>query len=59
MGEVVNLNTFRKQKARKAAREAAEVNRVLHGQTKDEKTLNKTTKEKADKDLDNKKRDDD
>lgn len=37
MGDVVNLNRFRKQKARAERQKQAEVNRRLHGRTKAER----------------------
>lgn len=59
MGEVVNLNKFRKQKAKDEKAAQAESNRVKHGTKKADKTLSKARKDKADKDLDGKKREDD
>ena len=59
MGDIVSFSKFRKQKARDAAREQAEVNRMLHGRSKAEKTAEETTKSKAERDLDGKKRDSD
>ena len=46
MGEVVNLNRFRKQTARQQQKAQAEANRLTFGRTKTEKTL--TAKERAD-----------
>jgi hypothetical protein len=37
MGNVVNLNRFRKQKAKEQREKQAEVNRRLHGRTKAER----------------------
>jgi hypothetical protein len=37
MGKVVNLNRFRKQKAKAERKKQAEVNRRLHGRTKAER----------------------
>jgi hypothetical protein len=37
MGDVVNLNRFRKQKAKVERQKQAEVNRRLHGRTKAER----------------------
>jgi hypothetical protein len=37
MGNVVNLNRFRKQKAKANRKKQAEVNRRLHGRTKAER----------------------
>ena len=45
MGEVVNLNRFRKDRAKVEAKDAATVNRVTHGRSKAEKT--RTAKERA------------
>ena len=45
MGEVVNLNRFRKDRAKVEAKDAAAANRVTHGRNKAEKT--KTAKERA------------
>jgi len=45
MGEVVNLNRVRKDRAKAEAKATAAANRAAHGQTKTEKT--KTAKERA------------
>ena len=37
MGEVVNLNQVRKQKARETEKKTAEENRVRHGQTREQR----------------------
>jgi len=37
MGDVVNLNRFRKQKAKSERQKQAEINRRLHGRTKAER----------------------
>jgi len=37
MGDVVNLNRFRKQKAKSEREKQAEINRRLHGRTKAER----------------------
>jgi hypothetical protein len=37
MGKVVNLNRFRKQRAKEQREKQAEVNRRLHGRTKQER----------------------
>jgi hypothetical protein len=37
MGTVINLNRYRKQKARKERAQQAETNRRLHGRTKQER----------------------
>ena len=57
MGKVVSLNKFRKQKAKEAAKEAAEVNRMLHGRSKTDKTLDESVRNKEERELDGKKRD--
>lgn len=38
MGDVVNLNKFRKRKAKEEREKQAETNRRLHGRTKAERT---------------------
>ena len=45
MGEVVNLNRVRKDRAKAEAKATAAANRAVHGRTKGEKT--KTAKERA------------
>ncbi|RZJ42946.1 MAG: DUF4169 family protein [Brevundimonas sp.] len=45
MGEVVNLNRFRKDRAKVDAKDTAAANRVTHGRSKAEKT--RTAKERA------------
>ena len=45
MGEVVNLNRFRKDRAKVEAKDAAAAKRASHGRTKAEKA--KTAKERA------------
>ncbi len=45
MGEVVNLNRVRKDRAKAGAKAAAAVNRADHGRSKAERT--KTAKEQA------------
>ena len=52
MSNIVNLNTFRKQKARGAKRAEADANAAQHGLSKAQKALAKARKDKADKDLD-------
>ena len=39
MGDVINLNRFRKQKAKKERAKQAEQNRLKHGRTKTERDL--------------------
>ncbi|MEO0399367.1 MAG: DUF4169 family protein [Pseudomonadota bacterium] len=52
MGEVVNLNKFRKQKARAEKEAAAAENRVRHGQTKAEKRATEDDKARREQHLD-------
>lgn len=54
MAEIVNLNRFRKQRERDAARRTADENRVAHGRTKAERSKARAEAEKAAKDLDGK-----
>jgi len=58
MSNVVNLNKFRKQKARSADKSRADENAVLHGRRKSEKALDKARSDKTTKDHDAHKRDD-
>ena len=46
MGDVVNLNRFRKQKAKAERQKRAEVNRRLHGRTKAERAREELQKRK-------------
>lgn len=57
MGDVINLNQFRKKRARKAAEKRAPENRARFGRTKDEQTRAQREAEKLAKDLDDKKLD--
>lgn len=52
MVEPVNLNRFRKQKARADEKARADTNAVKFGLTKAQKQLNNQTQSKAKKDLD-------
>jgi hypothetical protein len=52
MGNVVNLNRFKKQKARDTRASEADANRVKFGRTKAEKKLNEAEKELAARKLD-------
>lgn len=54
MGDVVNLNQFRKQRARAASAKKADENRVRFGRTKDEKARQVTEFERGHRDLDGK-----
>lgn len=53
---VVNLNKFRKSKARAEKKAQAEENVVKHGRSGAEKKRDRMQKEKAERDLDGKKR---
>jgi len=44
---VVNLNRFRKKKARAAKEKQAEINRVRHGRTQAEKDLERLERERV------------
>jgi hypothetical protein len=55
MGDVVNLNRFRKAKAKDEQARQAEQNRQIHGRGKAEKTRTVSEHERADRDLDGKK----
>lgn len=59
MTQPINLNKFRKAKARTEKEKRAEANRVKHGLTKAEKQKLKSEAEKAAKNLDGHKRDKD
>ncbi|SPF80144.1 DUF4169 family protein [Pseudoprimorskyibacter insulae] len=52
MADIVNLNQFRKAKARSDARKDADQNAVKFGRTKAQKALEQARDEKAKKDLD-------
>ena len=58
MAEIVNLRMIKKQAARKAARAKADENAAKFGQTKAERTLAKARAQKAARELDAHKRDD-
>ncbi|MDC0343658.1 MAG: DUF4169 family protein [Aestuariivita sp.] len=55
MSEPVNLNRFRKDKARAAKKARADENAVAFGRSKSEKDLIRARKEKQSRDLDGKK----
>ncbi|MBW4330147.1 DUF4169 family protein [Stakelama sp. CBK3Z-3] len=59
MGEVVNLRTARKQRARAAKAATAETNRAAFGRTKAERARDETEKAKREALLDGAKREDD
>jgi hypothetical protein len=52
MAEIVNLRSFRKQKARAEAGKAAEQNRVSFGRSKAERRLADAERDKAGRQLD-------
>jgi hypothetical protein len=52
MAKPVNLNRFRKQKARAEDNARADQNAARHGRSKAEKELERTRAEKAGRDLD-------
>ena len=56
MSKPVNLNRFRKQKARDEKRAQGDANAVKFGQTRQEKTRVRAEQEKAARDLDGHKR---
>jgi hypothetical protein len=56
MGDIVNLNKFRKQKARDSAEKQAKENRILHGRPKALKTADRLNTEKIDQRHSGKKR---
>ena len=58
MGDIVNLNQFRKDKARKVKTKTAQDNRVKHGRTKAEKIKDAAKKALEDTRLSNKEFDD-
>lgn len=55
MAEIVNLNRFRKAKARQRIERQAEANRIAFGRTKAEKQADEQRHQKAERDLDGKK----
>ena len=57
MSKVVNLNRFRKDKARSEKRAQADVNAAKFGQTKTERNKTKAETDKAGRHLDGHKRD--
>ncbi|WP_424986270.1 DUF4169 family protein [Microbulbifer sp. S227A] len=52
MSKPVNLNQYRKQKARADKRSRADQNAIRFGQTKEEKQLDRARADKARRDLD-------
>jgi hypothetical protein len=57
MGDVVNLNKFRKARDRRAAEDQAAENRVRFGQPKDAKAKLRAEADQTQKDLDGKRLD--
>ncbi|MCX8953066.1 DUF4169 family protein [Ruegeria sp. NA] len=53
MGKPVNLNRYRKEKARAEKKARADQNAVAFGRTKSEKTIVKLQQDKQKRDLDN------
>lgn len=58
MGEVVNLNRARKDRAKAAARATAAANRATHGRTKAERTQTESERRRAARLLDGARRED-
>ena len=58
MGDIVNFNRARKDRAKAEARARAATNRVAHGRTKAEKQAAAKTRERAEKHLDGQKLED-
>lgn len=56
MGDIVNLNKYRKERARNAEKRGARENRVRHGRTGSDKAADKRALEDAAKALDGKRR---
>lgn len=54
MGELVNLNKYRKQRERQTAAKRATENRVKFGRDKSERTRSRTDKEREARNLDDK-----
>ncbi len=52
MGKPVNLNRFRKEKARAEKKARADANAVKHGRSKSEKAIAKLEQERQKRDLD-------
>jgi len=55
MGEVINLNRFRKARVKAEQEKQAEENRTRHGRTKAEKRQTSIDLDRTDRDLDGKK----
>jgi hypothetical protein len=52
MGKVINLNRFRKEKARRERAKQVETNRAQHGLSKEERALESRRKELRDRHVD-------
>ena len=59
MGEVVNLRMRRKQEKRRQDEKAADANRLVHGVNKGERQLGEKRRDKAARDLEQHRRDQD
>lgn len=55
MGDVINLNKFRKQKQRTVAKQKAKENRIVHGTPKDLQSLREAQKALSEKQLEHRK----
>lgn len=58
MGDIVNLNRFRKQQERRRKEDEAAENRVRFGRTKAERAQDRGEEDRRNRDLDGKKRGD-
>ena len=52
MAKVINLNAYRKKKARAERAQKAEANRIQHGLTREERALRERRKELSDRHVD-------
>jgi hypothetical protein len=59
MGDVINLNQFRKARQRQQAEEQARRNRAKYGETKGQRSTANKAREEINKNLDGARRDDD
>jgi len=57
MGDVVNFNQYRKERARAANKKRATENRVRHGLNKLERELPRQERDRAERELEGKRRD--
>ena len=58
MGEIINLNRVRKDRAKAATRASAATNRVVHGRSKAERVQADAERARADRQLDGSKLED-